>query len=66
MDVGHSSGNPHNDSDHATAESLTFGAVDVSRTSPLRNVAKGANKTVPLAGALAKPSDGLEPLTPSL
>jgi hypothetical protein len=35
MDVGRVSGKPHGDSKHTVAES-TFGAVDVSWTSPLR------------------------------
>jgi hypothetical protein len=66
MDVARRSGNPLTDSDRNVADPLTFGVVDVSWTSPLQNVAKGANKTVSLAGALVKPSDGLEPSTPSL
>jgi hypothetical protein len=36
MDVGRVSGKPHGDSKHTVAESTTFGAVDVSWTSPLR------------------------------
>jgi hypothetical protein len=63
MDVARRSGNPLTDSDRNVADPLTFG-VDVSWTSPLQIVAKGANKTVSLAGALVKPSDGLEPSTP--
>jgi hypothetical protein len=43
-----------------------FGAVDVSWTPPLRNVFIANNETWCLAGASLKPSDGLEPSTPSL
>jgi hypothetical protein len=50
----------------ATVETPTFGAVDVSWTPLLRNVASSANRSGPCAGGLSKPSDGLEPSTPSL
>jgi len=66
MDVVTETGSPLADSVHAFAESLTFGAVDVLWTSPLRNVVRSAHESSAFAGALRKPSDGLEPSTPFL
>ena len=66
VDVATDTLNPLGESSHALIEPLNFGAVDVSWTSPLRNVACSANAKCIYAGALTKPSDGLEPSTPSL
>jgi hypothetical protein len=57
---------PLAESARAVAETLTFGAVDVSWTPPLRNVVQAVNENDRYAGASLKPSDGLEPSTPSL
>jgi hypothetical protein len=54
MDVVCRSGNPLIDSNRSASELLTFGAVDVSWTPPLRNVAKDAKGNSPLAGALSE------------
>ena len=66
MDVAAKRENPLSDSAQAITDTLTFGAVDVSWTPPPRNVASPANERGRSAGASLKPSDGLEPSTPSL
>ena len=66
MDVAIDRRSPLAESPRAVAETLTFGAVDVSWTSPLRNVVQAVNENDRYAGASLKPSDGLEPSTPSL
>jgi hypothetical protein len=45
MDVTRRSGKPLTDSDRNVADPLTFGAVDVSWTPPLRNVSSTDNET---------------------
>jgi hypothetical protein len=48
VDVATDTANPLGESSHALIESLNFGAVDVSWTSPPRNVACSANAKVRL------------------
>ena|SRR5713101_7442971 len=63
VDVAAKPASPLGQSGCSIANSLTFGAVDVSWTPPLRNVSRSDNVSTCGAGASLKPSNGLEPLT---